>query len=134
MNHLDEMAGAGRPTIQVPFLSCTGGLIAPWRAGEIAASRRKRLKDWIQAPDGLSLTSDHQTVTTLETPHTAAGPDVDVMNTSRFELFGASDVVDIVGVASIHDRVALLHLGTNAMQRVIDRRGGHHQPRRARRL
>ena len=84
--------------------------------------------------DRLSLTSNHQAKTTLETPHATAGPDVEVMNTSRLEFFGAPDVVDVVGIASIHDDVALLHLGAEAMQRVIDRRRGHHQPRHPRRL
>ena len=84
--------------------------------------------------DRLSLASDHQAETAIDTPHASAGPDVEVMNPSRLEFLGAPDVVDVVRIASIDDDVALLHLGAEAMQRFIDRRRGHHQPSRAWRL
>src|SRR6185437_811918 len=114
VNHLDEMAGAGRPAIKIAFLSRAGRLFAPRRARDIAASRRKRLEDGIQMADRLGLTSNHQAETTLETPHATAGPDVKVMNTSGLKVLGAPYVVDVVGIASIHDDVVLLHLDTEA--------------------
>src|SRR5665213_3408736 len=118
VNHLDEMAGAGSPAIKIAFLSRAGRLFAPRRARDIAASRRKRLEDRIQVVDRLGLTSNHQAETTLETPYATAGPDVEVMNTSRLEFLGAPDVVDVIGIASIHDDVVLLHLGAEAVQRI----------------
>ena len=40
MNHLDEMARAGRSAIEVTFLSRAGRFLAARRARDIAASRR----------------------------------------------------------------------------------------------
>ena len=109
-------------------------IFAARRACDIAASRRKRLEDRIQVADGLSLAANHHAETTLETPHAAAGSNIEVMNTSRLEFFGAPDVVDVVRIASIHDDVALLHLCAEAVECFVDRRRGHHQPCRPRRF
>ena len=80
MHHLDEVAGAGKPAIQVAFLGRATRVLAPGRARDIAASRRQRLEDWIQVADRLGLTSNHQTETALETPHPTAGPDVEIVD------------------------------------------------------
>src|SRR5512144_167728 len=42
----------------------------------------------------------------FQTPHAAAGPDVDVVDRLRRQLLRAPDVVDVVGVASVNENVA----------------------------
>src|SRR5262249_6165258 len=84
--------------------------------------------------DHVAFTADHLTVTTLESPDTAARSYVDVMNAFGFELAGAANVVDVVRVATVNNDVAgANHLG-ELMENRIDQSSGYHQPNRARRL
>src|ERR1039458_9200643 len=74
MDHLDEMAGAGRPAMEITLLDRAADLFPSRCARDIAASRSERLKDWIEVQDGIALTSDHQTITALDSPHAATRP------------------------------------------------------------
>ena len=49
VDHLDEVAGAGRPAVQVAVLGRSADLLAARRARDVAASRRERLEDRIEA-------------------------------------------------------------------------------------
>src|SRR5450631_3368550 len=80
MNHFDEMAGAGRPAMEITLLDRATNLFPSRGARDIAASRSKRLKDWVEVQYSIPLTSDHQTITALNAPHAAARPHVDIAN------------------------------------------------------
>src|ERR1017187_9805461 len=134
MNHLGEMAGAGRSAMEIPLLDRATNLFPSGRARNIAASRSKRLEDWIEVQYGIALTSDHQTITALDPPHAAARPHIDIANTFGLQFFGSPDIINIVRVASINDDISLLHPGGKVLHSDLYRRRGHHQPDSARRL
>src|SRR5207249_1255315 len=94
----------------------------------------ERLKGGLQIAYRFSLASNHQAIAAFETPHTTARADINVENSFGLEFLGAPDIVDIVGIASIHDDVALLHLRLETVDSVIDDGCGHHQPNCAWRL
>src|SRR5664279_5680721 len=128
MNHLDEMAGAGRPAMEVTLLDRATNVFPSRRARDIAASRSKRLEDRIEVLYGIALTSDHQTITALDPPYAAARPHIDIANTFGLQFFGSPDIVNIISVASIDDDVAVLHPGGKILHRYLYRRRRRHQP------
>src|SRR5579872_1154039 len=134
MNHLDEMAGAGRTAMEITFLGRAMTLFPALRARDIAASRSKRLQDGSEMLYGLTLASDHHAITALDPPHATARPHVDIVNTFGFQFLGSADVVNVVRVASINNDVSLLEAPGKATQSVFYHRGGHHQPSCARRI
>ena len=67
-------------------------------------------------------------VAAIHAPDAAAGADVDVAHASSFELFGASDVVDKVRIATVDHRVARLQARQQIVQGLVDDRGRDHQP------
>jgi hypothetical protein len=54
MNHLDEMAGAGRPAMEITLLDRATNLFPSRRARDITASRSKRLEDRIEVQYGIA--------------------------------------------------------------------------------
>src|SRR5437763_15390433 len=79
MDHLDEVAGAVRPAMQVTVLgSAADGL--PARSGRyIASSRSQRGNQRVEMPDDLCFTADHHAVVALQPPNSAASPDIHVL-------------------------------------------------------
>ena len=69
-------------------------------------ARRQRPEHRLQPPDRLVLAPDHQGVAVLQAPDAAAHPDVDVVQALLAQLGGPPDVVLVVGVAPVDDRVA----------------------------
>src|SRR5664279_2908287 len=134
MDHLDEMAGSGRPAMEITLLDRATNLFPSRCTRDIADSRSKRLKDWIEVQYGIALTSDHQTITALDPPHAATRPHIDIANAFGLQFFGPPDIINIVRVASINDDISLLHLGGKVLHGDLYRRRGHHQPDSARRL
>src|SRR5476649_272684 len=134
MNHLNEMAGAGRPAMEITVLDRATYLFPSRCTRDIAAPRSERLEDWVEVQYGIALASNHQTITALDPPHATARPHIDVANTFGPQFFGSPDIINIVRVASINDGVSLLHLAGKVMHSDLYRHRGHHQPDSARRL
>ena len=85
--------------------------------------------------DDLLLAADHEAEPALDSPHAAARADVDVVDALLAQLVGVADVLDVVRVAPVDDRVpGLEHLGERRDRLVRDVAGRHHHPRRARLL
>src|ERR1022692_4931805 len=112
MDHLDEMAGAGRPAMEIALLDRATNLFPSRRARDIAASRSKRLEDRIEVQYGIGLTSDHQTITALDPPYAAARPHVDIANTFGLQFFGSPDIINIVRVDDIGRAFGLQFFGS----------------------
>ena len=74
--------------------------------------------------DGGIRAADHQAVATLESPDSAAGAYVDVVDAFGGEVFGAADVVDVVGVAAVDEDVAGFEMRGDLGDGVVDGRGG----------
>ena len=95
---------------------------------------RQRGEDRVEPLDGAVGAADHQAVAALEAEDAAAGAAVDVVDPLLADLGGAADVVAVVGVAAVDDRVAGLEHGGHVLDRLLgDLAGRDHHPDRARR-
>src|SRR5690349_427899 len=91
VNHFDEMTGTVWPTMQITLLGGTRGLVAPRSARYVADAGSEAGKDGIQVFDYPILATNHHAVTSLQSPDATAGSDVDVMDSLRRELLGATN-------------------------------------------
>ena len=95
---------------------------------------REAGEDRVEALDRAVGAADHQAVAALEAEDAAAGAAVDVVDPLLADLGGAADVVAVVGVAAVDDRVAgLEHRGDGVDGLLGDLAGRDHDPDRARR-
>src|SRR4051794_28291227 len=106
MHHLDEMAGAVGPAMQIAELGSAGWqLFAAGGRRYLAFAGSERRKDRIEALDDRLLAADHHAIAPLEPPYSAAGPDIDIVDAPRRQLLGAPDIVDVIGIAAIDQDV-----------------------------
>ena len=105
VHHLHEMPCAAGPAVQVPVGS---GAARPVRPGVGSAwpSGGDRLEDRVEPGHDLGFPADHQAVAAFESPHPAAGAAVHVVNVLGDQPFGPGDVIAVIGVAAVDDRVA----------------------------
>ena len=81
VDHLDEVAGAARPGMQVALLGAGVAALAAarWRGcRRVPGASAREDRDRAARTDRL-LAADHQAVAALEPPHAAAGADVEVV-------------------------------------------------------
>ena len=135
VDHLHEVPCAVRAAVVVPVLGLARVAGATGCARRRVEAGRDRGEDGGEAVDDLVLAADHQAEAALESPHAAARPDVDVVDALLAERVGVPDVVDVVRVAAVDDRVAgLEHLRERRDRLVGDVARGDHHPGRARLL
>ena len=132
MHHLDEVAGAVRPAVQIALLGRALDLFTSRRARDIAASWRQRGENRIEMLHHVGVAADHHAIAAFQPPDSAAGADVDITDALDGQFFGAADIVDVIGVAAVDDDVAALEMGEQIGNDAVDRRGRHHEPNRAR--
>ena len=80
MDHLDEVAGAVRPAVQVAQLGGAADAFAPGRTRDVPRTRRQRLEDRIEMPHSAFWSADHHAVTAFQAPYAAAGADIHVID------------------------------------------------------
>src|SRR5205814_589209 len=97
VHHLDEMARAVWPAMQVALFGGAGAFLASRGARNLAPAGGQRRKQRVEMRHDRRFTADHHAVTPFQPPDSAAGPDIDVMNSFRRQLLGAPDVVDVIG-------------------------------------
>ena len=134
VDHLDEVARAGRPAMEVALLG-RGGLAAAARGARrrIQAGRQGR-EERVEVRDGVVRAADHQAVAALQAPGAAARAAVDVADAGRRQDRRAADVVAEPGVAAVNDDVAGREQRGEMLQRCVHRGGRHHDPHGAGRL
>src|SRR5215218_4195992 len=133
VDHLHEVAGAVGAAVQVAVLRGRELPVAPRRALGRVDTRREAGEDRVEPLHRPVGAADHQAVAALEPEDAAAGAAVDVVDPPLSHLFGAADVVPVVGVAAVDDRVAgLQHRGDRVDRLLGDLPGRDHDPDRAR--
>ena len=132
VHHLDEVAGAIRPAVEVALLRGALRLLASRRPRDVALPGASRLEDRVEPRHDVRLAADHHAVAALEAPDAAARPDVDVVDALRRQLLGAPDVVDVVRVAAVDQDVSLLEERQEVGDRLVGDGRGDHQPDDAR--
>ena len=108
VDHFDEVARAVGAAVEIALLGSAAELLAAGGARDVAGAGGESGEDGIEVFHDIVFAADHHAVAAFETPHAAAGADVDVVNLLRGEVFGAADVVDVVGVAAVDEDVARL--------------------------
>src|SRR5205823_12023608 len=106
MDHLDEVAGAVRPAMQVTVLGSAADVLTARSGRYIASARSQRGKQRVEMPDNLCFAADHHAVAAFQPPYSAARPDIDIMDPPRRQLLGTPDIVDVVGIAAVDQDVA----------------------------
>src|SRR4029077_4600950 len=132
VHHLHEMAGAGWTAVEIALFGSAGRFLASWSARSISTSRRERLEDRVEMSHGVVFAADHLAVATLKAPDAAAMSDINVMNAAAGKFLGASNVVDVIGIAAVDDDVARFELRGDVVQGGIHNASGHHEPDGAR--
>ena len=135
VDHLHEVPRARSTAVQVAELSGGGLACSPWAARRGSKPRGQRGEDRLEASEGAFVAADHEAVAALETEHAAARPAVQVVDTAGLELLRAADVVGVVRVAAVDDRVPRLELVGEVLEDGLrDAPGREHEPHRTRRV
>ena len=95
-------------------------------------TRGKGREDRVETPDSRFVTTDHQAVSTVHPPDSAAGPDVHIVNAFGFQFGVTADVIVVVGVATVDDHVVAFEERDKAIERWIDNGRRYHHPNGAR--
>ena len=86
VHHLDEVAGAARPAMQIALFGGAAYFFASGGAGNVADAWCDGFENRIKVFDGRGGAADHEAVASFQTPDTAAGAHVDVLNALGREL------------------------------------------------
>src|SRR5260370_22595775 len=121
VDHLDKVAGAVRPTMQVALLGGAGAQFLPSRSGrDVALAGGQGRKDRIETLDHRLFAADHHAIAAFQPPDSPAGPDIDVVDPPRHQLLGAPDVIDVVGIAAVDQDVVGLQCSQNVGDGLVD--------------
>src|SRR5262249_25004219 len=108
-------------------------VLAAGRARDLAPPGREDFEDRLQIVENLLLTTDHQTITTLNAPDSARHTDVNIVDTHLFKQLRATHVVFEMRIAAVDDYVAGGHKLRQRFDGLFGRgAGGDHHPDGAR--
>src|SRR4030095_2258734 len=96
MHHLHEVAGPARTAVQVALFGSPLRLLDSRRARDATCAGRERREDRIEMVNHIGLAANHHAVASLQSPHTTARANVNVMDTFRREFLCASDIVYVI--------------------------------------
>src|SRR6266550_4322274 len=106
VHHLDEVAGAIWPAVQVALLGGAIDLVTAGGARNVAHAGGKRSEDWVEALDNFCLAANHHAITSFQTPHTSAGAHIHIVDLPESELLRPPDIVHIIRVAPVDEDVS----------------------------
>ncbi len=106
VDHLDEVACAGGAAVEIAFFGGAACFLASRSTRSVSASRSERFENGIEMADGVVFAADHLAIAALQSPHAAAGADINIVNALFRKLLGAANIIDVIGVATIDDDVA----------------------------
>src|SRR5271154_943975 len=129
VHHFHEVAAAAFSAMQITlFGGAVLDLFASWRAWNVPNPRRDRFEDRIEVLDGGIRPANHHAIAALQSPHTPGCPNVNVFDSFGSKLFGAADIVNVVGVASIDEDVAGFQMRYDLGNRLVHNGRRNHKP------
>src|SRR6185369_16906423 len=134
VDHLHEMAGAVRTTMEIALIGSSCALSSSRRRRDITDSRREGREDWIEMSNHLRLAANHHAVASLQPPHTATRANVDVMNALRRQFFGAPNVVDVIRIPTVDENVFCIEQWQKIFDSLTHYGSRNHQPDHTRRI
>src|SRR6267378_425640 len=102
--------------MEVTLFRSAGGFLAPRSTRRVAAARSQRFKNGIKMADSIIFAANHLAVAALQSPHAAAGADINIVNAFCRKLLGAANIIDVIGVATVDDDIAGFQLRGEIMQ------------------
>src|SRR5579872_3700065 len=108
MDHLDEMTRSAGAAMHVAALRPRVAAIATGGARNVAGTGSERGEDRVETLDRRLVAADHEAIAALQPPDAAAGADIDVMDASFLQRFGAADIVLVEAIAAVDDDVVRL--------------------------
>ena len=78
MDHLDKMAGAARPAMEISLFRRRSLLLPPGRGGHAGTARSQGTENRIQLFHRLGFAADHQAIPPLQPPDAAAGSHIQI--------------------------------------------------------
>src|SRR5579863_2861754 len=85
VHHLDEVAGAGRPAVEIAVFSRALIGRTAGCAADVALSWSRSFENRLNLLEGVRFGADHQAVAAINAPDAAAGADIGVANALGFE-------------------------------------------------
>src|SRR5262249_24912206 len=126
VDHLDEVAGPVRAAVQVSLLGGAADLVTTGRTRDVVAPTWcERREDRVETLHHIRLAADHHAVAAFQSPDTAAGADIYIVNLLAGELPGATDVVYVIRVASVDKNVAGFEQRHKVCDALVYNRGRH---------
>src|SRR5262249_15646117 len=86
----------------------------------------------IQLLNNIGFAANHHAVSAFQTPDTAAGSDVHIMNAFGGQLPGAAKIINVIRIAAINQDVAASEKRDEVRDSLSDNSCGDHQPDRSR--
>src|SRR6185295_15910028 len=96
--------------------------------GDVAAARCKRGEDRIEMLHRFGFAADHHAIAALQTPDAAARADVNIVDAFCGQLFGAANIIDVVGIAAVDQDIAALEMRQKISNCAVYRTNRHHEP------
>ena len=108
MDHLNEVPGAVGSAAQIAKLRCTTKFFASRRSLNVTETGRQGSKDGIEMFHNCKLRANHHAIAALQAPDAAARSNIHIVNLLWSKLFGAPDIIHIIGISAIDEDVLRL--------------------------
>ena len=119
--------------MQIPLFGGPTEFLATRGPRNATDPRSESGEDWIELLNYVPFSADHHAVTTFQSPDAAACAHVDIMNSFRGQFLCATNVIDVVRIAAVDDRVARFQWFGKCRDGFFSRRTGwEHDPEGAR--
>ena len=106
-------------------VACASNPIAS-SGGNGASTASPALPSLRNAPDYVLLAANHHAVTSIESPDTAAGAHVHVVDSITREFLGASDIVNVIGITAVDQKVLCLEMRKEIRDTFVHHRRWNH--------
>src|SRR5262249_13273898 len=103
VDHLHEVAGPVRTAMEITLLGCPFGLLASRRARVAAGAGGSCREDGTEMITHARFAADHHAIASLQSPHTAARANVDIVDALRRKFFRAANVIDVIGIPAVNE-------------------------------
>ena len=132
VNHLHKVAATIGTAMQIALLRGAWHIFTRGSDRNCSLAWRQRAKDWIQSLHACFWPANHLAVAAIKTPHTARSSNINIVNARLGQFLGAANVVLVITVAAINQRVALGKVRRNFGDGLVHIRGWNHHPNTAR--
>src|SRR5580692_1086017 len=128
VHHLHKVTRTARPAMEISLFRSAAYLVSPRGTRNIADTGSDGFEDRVQVLDSIGGPSDHETVAPLQSPDTATGSDVHILDPLGREFSAAANVIDVIRIAAIDQNVAGLQVWGKLGNRIVHKPSRYHQP------